>query len=309
MKIALGPLLYLWPREKALAFYERVRDWPVEIVYLGETVCAKRRELRPEDWQSIAEDLTAAGKDVVMSTLVLLEAGSEVGEMRRLINHGSLLVEANDMSAVGIAAQRGHFVAGPHLNIYNEATLSMMHTWGASRWVAPLELGHQELMLLQEAKPENLETEVFAYGRMPLAFSARCFTARADAVPKDRCHFRCIHDPDGRAVFTQENELVFALNGIQTQSGRVHSLLAQIPKLRDTGIDVVRLSPQSDGMEQVVRLFRQVVDDRRDPSEAEHTLACHAPAPLCNGYWHGTAGMGSLNPSGDQAAQRFQTLG
>ncbi len=39
MQIALGPLLYYWSREDALAFYAGLADWPVDMVYLGETVC------------------------------------------------------------------------------------------------------------------------------------------------------------------------------------------------------------------------------------------------------------------------------
>ncbi len=303
MKLALGPLLYLWPRDDTFAFYQAARDWPVDIVYVGETVCAKRREMRPEDWLTIADDLAAAGKSVVLSTRVLLEAGSEVGEMRRLVADSPHPVEANDMSAVAVAAERGReFIAGPHLNVYNEDTLALMHETGARRWVAPLEMNRDGLALLQDARPAGLETEVFAYGRMPLAFSARCFTARADQVTKDRCEFRCINDPDGRAVHTQEGELVFALNGIQTQSGRVCSLLAQLEALRGLDVDVLRISPHSHHTGQVIGLFRDVLDDRADAAAAERQVAELAPAPLCNGYWFGEAGMSSAHAGSHQAA-------
>ena len=49
MKLSLGPLQYFWPRERTLAFYREAIHWPVDIVYLGETVCSKRRELRTAD--------------------------------------------------------------------------------------------------------------------------------------------------------------------------------------------------------------------------------------------------------------------
>lgn len=38
MKLALGPILYYWPREKLQAYYEEIAATPVNIVYLGETV-------------------------------------------------------------------------------------------------------------------------------------------------------------------------------------------------------------------------------------------------------------------------------
>jgi collagenase-like PrtC family protease len=51
MKMSLGPLLYFWPAERMRALYrDVVAESPVDIVYLGETVCSKRREFRREDW-------------------------------------------------------------------------------------------------------------------------------------------------------------------------------------------------------------------------------------------------------------------
>ena len=50
MRLSLGPLLYQWSRDAIEAFYaERMAD-PVDVVYLGETVCAKRRSLATDDW-------------------------------------------------------------------------------------------------------------------------------------------------------------------------------------------------------------------------------------------------------------------
>src|SRR5690606_37542884 len=63
MKLSLGPMQYFWPREHTLAFYRDVAGWPVDIVYLGETICSKRRELRLQDWLAIAHELVAAGKE------------------------------------------------------------------------------------------------------------------------------------------------------------------------------------------------------------------------------------------------------
>ena len=74
MKIALGPLQYYWPRDTVFAFYDAMAETQVDIVYLGDTVCSRRHELRPSDWLTLADRLAAAGKEVVLSTQVLIES-------------------------------------------------------------------------------------------------------------------------------------------------------------------------------------------------------------------------------------------
>jgi collagenase-like PrtC family protease len=145
MKISLGPLLYYWQRDAVFTYYDAMAETPVDIVYLGETVCSRRHELRLSDWLDIASRLRTAGKEVILSTQVLLESGAEVGTMHKITGNGDYLVEANDMGAVQCLAGRVPFVAGPHLNIYNLPTLQWMAGLGATRWVMPLEMKRSNL--------------------------------------------------------------------------------------------------------------------------------------------------------------------
>jgi collagenase-like PrtC family protease len=289
MKLAVGPLLYYWPRDAVLAFYARIAASPVDIVYVGETVCARRHELRADDWVALARDLAAAGKEVVLSTQALIESESDLRAMRRLAGQPDFLVEANEMGAVRVRGGRP-FVAGPHLNVYNGATLAWLADLGAKRWVMPVELSRGALAALQRERPAGIETEVFAWGRLPLAFSARCFTARHYDLPKDECEFRCLDHADGLALATREGKPFLTLNGIQTQSAHVYDLSGALAELRALAVDVVRLSPQSTGMAELIDVYRAAVDRRIPPTEAARALAALAPA-RCNGYWHGRAGL------------------
>ena len=127
MKLSLGPLQYFWPREQTLAFYRQAIHWPLDIIYLGETVCSKRRELRTVEWLELAAELAASGKQVVLSTLALIEAEAELGVLDRQVSHGGFWIEANDLSAVQLCREHGRpFVAGPSLNVYNHRALAML---------------------------------------------------------------------------------------------------------------------------------------------------------------------------------------
>ena len=294
-KLALGPLLYYWQRGVTFDFYDAIAATAVDVVYLGETVCSRRHELRLADWLDIAKRLRAAGKEVVLSTQVLLESGAEVGTMHKIAANGDFLVEANDMGAVQCLAGKVPFVAGPHLNLYNLPTLQWMHGLGASRWVMPLELGRDDLAVIQKDVPQGLQTEVFAYGRMPLAFSARCFTARHRNLPKDDCRFSCLDHPDGLVLKTREHEDFLVLNGTQTQSAKVYNLVGAMDEMQALGVDVLRISPQAHDTAAIVALFDAARSASITLSDAQERMLDLMPDKGCNGYWYGQPGLDQVD--------------
>ena len=75
---------------------------------------------------------------------------------------GEFSVEPNEMGAVRVLPGRAAFIAGPHLNIYNNETLAWVAELGANRFVLPRELSRDTLRELQAARPAGVETEVFA---------------------------------------------------------------------------------------------------------------------------------------------------
>ncbi|MFW9289916.1 hypothetical protein, partial [Glaesserella parasuis] len=93
-----------------------------------------------------------------------------------------------------------------------------------TRWVMPVELSRDWLVNMLNGCDalgirEQFEVEVTGYGYLPLAYSARCFTARSENRAKDDCELCCLNYPNGRLTESQEGQAVFVLNGIQTQSG------------------------------------------------------------------------------------------
>jgi collagenase-like PrtC family protease len=286
MKLSLGPLQYFWPRETTLAFYRQAAQWPVDIIYLGETVCSKRRELRTVEWLALAEELAASGKQIVLSTLALIEAEAELSVLDRQIAHGGFWIEANDLSAVQLCKEKGRpFVAGPSLNVYNHRALAMLMDDGLRRWVPGVEQGRS---LIDDLKDGVLadgnampELEVIGWGRLPLSYSARCFTARALDVPKDQCGFRCIDYPDGMPLATREGRPFLRINGISVQGEEITDLGPELPELRTLGVDILRLYPQAEGMDAIVQHFDAARQSSTPPARIGER----------NGYWYGEAGM------------------
>jgi len=272
-------------------FYRGIEKTSVDIVYLGEMVCAKRKQLKKEDWLHIAEQLQTAGKEVVLSGMTLIEANSELQALKSLCGNEKYSVEANDMAAVNLL-QGKSFVTGPSVNIYNPHSLRVLADQGLKRWVMPVELSKEALADMQQDKPGHVETEVFVYGRMPLAYSARCFTARAHNLPKDNCQYRCLDYPDGLLLSTQEKEQFLVLNGIQTQSAKTFNLIDQLDQLVELGVDVLRINPQSKYTEDIIEVFYRRLNKECSCEVAVDSLKHLMPdIEECNGYWHGVNGM------------------
>lgn len=288
-RLTLGPVLFNWPAETWRDFHFRIADEAsVDSVHLGEVVCSKRQPFFEKYLAEVIERLTVAGKEVVLSSLALVMTERERQDVRALAEVAGMLVEANDVSAAAALAGRP-FVIGPYVNVYNEGTLAYLAGLGAVRACLPAELPAATIAIL--ARQASVEIELQAFGRLPLAMSARCYHARSRNLHKDGCQYVCGDEPDGMEVDTMDGKPFLTVNGTQTMSYHYLDLLPEIGALRQLGVDRFRLWPQSCDMVAVAELFRGVLDGRLDGAEADSRLAELLPnVEFANGYIHGRPG-------------------
>ena len=133
---------------------------------------------------------------------------------------------------------------------------------------------------------------------MPLAYSARCYTARAHNVSKDDCANCCLEYADGLMLETRDLDEFLVINGIQTMSARTICLAEEYDST--TVPDILRISPQSTGTEDVIAQFDALRKGTKATTEAIDNLRAMVPDGLCNGYWHDTAGMSAVGGIANQ---------
>ncbi len=290
MQLTLGPVLYHWKPNLWRDFYFRIADEaPVDIVSVGETVCSKRTPFYEDMLPDVVERLEKGGKKVLLSTLLLVALERERKQTEAIAKQHERMVEANDITCLLHMEGRPHTI-GPFVNTYNEATAQYFAAHGAARICLPPELPLNSIATIAKACP-GVAVEAFAFGRIPLAISARCYHARLHKQSKDNCRFVCEKDPDGLDVDTLDGEKFLSVNGVQTLSHACANLIGAIPALKEAGVSALRLSPQDCDMVAVTKLFRAVFDSKKDAASATVELARIYPnAPFANGFTNGVPG-------------------
>ncbi|WP_044559346.1 U32 family peptidase [Azospirillum sp. B4] len=291
-KLTLGPLNFHWPAAVRRDFYARIADEaPVDTVVLGEVVCSKRAPFFDSHIPEVAERLRRAGKEVVLGSLALVMQARERQAVLDLAADSDILVEANDLTAVAACAGRPHAI-GPLVAVYNPGTLELMARQGATRVCLPGELTADAITALSRtALVTGTEIEVQAFGRLPLAISARCYHARAHGLHKDGCRYVCEKHPDGMDLDTLDGTPFLAVNGVQTLSGSYLDLLADVGPLSTLGVGRFRLSPQDCDMVAVAETFRAVLDGDVPVAPAQQRLRNLCPGRrFSNGFLHGVEG-------------------
>jgi collagenase-like PrtC family protease len=71
--------------------------------------------------------------------------------------------------------------------------------------------------------------------------------------------------------------------------------------MRDMGVDVVRISPQTQYTVRIIELFQDVIQGRLDAAMANTELLGLMPEKPCNGYWYGKPGLEQIAATPEHA--------
>lgn len=288
MELTLGPVLFDWPKDEFFRFYEQAAAMDVDRVYIGEVVCSRKLGFAQSDLRAIISLLEGAGKKVTLSSLAVISNEDELEFTRRLLDYGCS-IEANDMAVFNMADPKSREVfAGPHITAYNAPTIEFLKSIGVNRVTFPVEMskGSFEYCLRQT----GVFGEVFAHGKVPLAFSWRCYTSRAFGLSKTNCKHDCLRYPDGMDLKTVDGKDIFSVNGTSVLSADTYTLIEFVDSLREAGAGALRISPQHSGTGRVVEVFRARMNGTMDSSEALAELKAVTAGGFSNGWYLGGAG-------------------
>lgn len=278
--LVMGPVLFNWSVDEWVDFHARIADEvAIDRVHVGEVVCSKREPFYADRLPEVIERLQRGGKTVVVDTLALVTLKRERQIVADLAELDGVEIEINDFSPLVHLAPGRRFAVSPLVNVYDEGTLGVLATRGAWSVCLPPELPIAQVeALAAEGRRIGVETQVFAFGRLPLAISGRCYHARIHGLAKDSCRYVCAEDPDGLQVDTLDGEAFLAINGVQTLSQDCATVIDETEALLAAGVGAYRISPQTGDMGAVATVFRDRLAGRIGADEAKAKLAVASPA-------------------------------
>lgn len=295
--LVLGPLLFNWPVDKWADFLARIADEAdVDRVHVGEVVCSKREPFYADRLPEVIERLQRGGKTVVVDTLALVTLKRERALVADLAGLDGVEIEINDFTPLASLPADRRFAVSPLVNVYDEGTLGWLAARGAWSVCLPPELPFASIATMAAAGTAlGVETQIFAFGRLPLAISGRCYHARIQGLAKDSCRYVCAEDPDGLDVDTLDGEAFLAINGVQTLSQSCVAALDEAERLIAAGVGAFRLSPQDCDMVAVAAAFRARLAGTIDGTEARAAIVAAGlkpplGVPMMSGSWPATAG-------------------
>lgn len=202
---------------------------------------------------------------VAMNTLVKPGEPAQVYRLiRRLtqeVTPDALIVQ--DLAMLDLARQAG-FTGELHLstlaNITHQKALVAARQAGAARVILPRELSFDEICLMNEACPDELELELFVHGALCYCVSGRCWWS-SYMGGKSGLRGRCVQPC--RRVYTRKGREGRFFSCLDLSLESLVSRLLDLPRIRSWKIEGRKKSPHY--VYHVTSAYRLLRDERDNP--------------------------------------------
>ncbi|BCS87728.1 peptidase U32 family protein [Pseudodesulfovibrio sediminis] len=242
-----------------------------DAVYLGLKHFSARMQAKNFSISELAQ-LASLGRDhgtktyVAMNTLVKPKdpesAGRLIDRLQKTVKPYALIVQ--DLAMLTLAKQAG-FQGELHLstlaNVSHPAGLALAKKLGASRVVVPRELNLDEVKLMAEACPKDLDLEIFVHGALCHCVSGRCYWS-SYLGGKSGLRGRCVQPC--RRLYTQQKqrpERLFSCNDLSLDV--LTKPLLSMPKVAAWKIEGRKKGPHY--VFYTVKAYQILRDNPQDP--------------------------------------------
>ena len=294
MRLSVGPIPFSWDKDRIYQFYEEMAKSPATDIYIGETVCYKRSPLSLSDIEAIAHDLTKAGKRVILSSQVLITDSDELNFLSALMDlpypfEANNAAALTSLTAVRETLPKKEIIAGAYLNVYNSPSIRFLNDLGIRRLVLNPELSKDSILAMLDGT-DDMEVEMLVFGKVPLAFSWRCYSARDWGYPRSDCRLVCFKTSQGMSLETLDGFSLFTINGTQILSTKDYCLINELDEIKEMGISISRIIPQEKNTLEVLHIFDDRLKGKIASDMALKELGRLTGGDFCNGWFHSQAG-------------------
>ena len=181
-------------------------------------------------------------------------------------------------------------------NIINSYSAKLMVELGAKRLILARELSLQEIKMIRENVPSDVEIEVFVHGAMCMAYSGRCLLSNY-LTGRDSNHGECVQACRWKYMVREVNrqdelEVQEDERGSYIFNSKDLNMLSHLQELEEIGVDSIKIEGRMKSpyyVATVVNAYRRALDmlPQKPTEELERELLKASHRRYTTGFYFG----------------------
>jgi putative protease len=181
-------------------------------------------------------------------------------------------------------------------NIINSYSAKLMASLGAKRLILARELSLEEIKLIRQSVPPEVEIEVFVHGAMCMAYSGRCLLSNY-LTGRDSNHGECVQACRWKYMVREvsrqdELEVQEDEKGTYIFNSKDLNMLSHLKQLQDIGVDSIKIEGRMKSpyyVATVVNAYRKALDmlPQKPTAELEAELLKASHRHYTTGFYFG----------------------